>query len=111
MEFKSGFVAVVGMPNVGKSTLVNAIVGQKVSIVSPKSQTTRTNVLGVLNNKDYQIVFIDTPGIHKSKNGLDEYMQKNIDFATKDVDAVLYVLDGSKDFLEDDLKQLKKYCE
>ena len=111
MEFKSGFVAVVGQPNVGKSTLINALVGQKVSIVSPKSQTTRTNVLGVLNGKDFQIVFIDTPGIHSSKNNLDKYMQKSIDFATKDVDAVLYVLDGSKDFLQKDIDQMQKYCD
>ncbi|MBQ7603214.1 MAG: GTPase Era [Clostridia bacterium] len=111
MSFKSGFVAVVGQPNVGKSTLVNALVGQKVSIVSPKSQTTRTNVLGVLNNKDYQIIFIDTPGIHNSKNNLDKYMQKNIDSATKDIDLMLYVLDGSKDFEAKDLERLAKYCQ
>ncbi|MBQ7602755.1 MAG: GTPase Era [Clostridia bacterium] len=111
MSFKSGFVAVVGQPNVGKSTLVNALVGQKVSIVSPKSQTTRTNVLGVLNNKDYQIIFIDTPGIHNSKNNLDKYMQKNIDSATKDIDLMLYVLDGSKDFDAKDLERLTKYCQ
>lgn len=111
MSFKSGFVAVVGQPNVGKSTLVNALVGQKVSIVSPKSQTTRTNVLGVLNNKDYQIIFIDTPGIHNSKNNLDKYMQKNIDTATKDIDVLLYVLDGSKDFDAKDIERLSKYCQ
>ena len=111
MSFKSGFVAVVGQPNVGKSTLVNALVGQKVSIVSPKSQTTRTNVLGVLNNKDYQIIFIDTPGIHNSKNNLDKYMQKNIDTATKDIDVLLYVLDGSKDFDAKDIGRLSKYCQ
>lgn len=111
MSFKSGFVAVVGQPNVGKSTLVNALVGQKVSIVSPKSQTTRTNVLGVLNNKDYQIIFIDTPGIHNNKTSLDKYMQKNIDTATKDIDVLLYVLDGSKDFDLKDIERLKKYCQ
>lgn len=110
MSFKSGFVAVVGQPNVGKSTLVNALVGQKVSIVSPKSQTTRTNILGVLSEKDYQIVFIDTPGIHPSKNNLDKYMQKNINSATQDVDAVLFVLDGSKDFSQKDLTLLQQYC-
>ena len=110
MSFKSGFVAVVGQPNVGKSTLVNALVGQKVSIVSPKSQPTRTNILGVLNNKDYQIIFIDTPGIHTSKNDLDKYMQKNINSATQDIDVLLYVLDGNKDFSSQDIQRLKKYC-
>ena len=111
MQFKSGFVAVVGQPNVGKSTLVNALVGQKVSIVSPKSQTTRTNILGVLNKPEFQIIFIDTPGIHTNKNALDNYMQKNINTATQDIDAMLYVLDGSKDFEQKDLDLLARYCQ
>jgi len=111
MSFKSGFVAVVGKPNVGKSTLINALLGKKVSIVSPKAQTTRNNIMGILNNNDYQVVFIDTPGIHKVKNSLDKYMKKSIDTATKDVDLLLYLLDGSKDFQEDDIHMLSKYCE
>ncbi len=110
MQFRSGFVAVVGRPNVGKSTLVNALVGQKVSIVSPKAQTTRTNVLGVLNNPNFQIVFIDTPGMHDNTTVLDKYMQKSIDTATKDIDAMLYVLDGSKDFAQSDIDALTRYC-
>lgn len=110
MAFKSGFVAVIGKANVGKSTLVNALIGKKVSIVSPKPQTTRDQILGILNGKDYQAIFIDTPGIHKSKNNLDKQMQETITQATQDVDLLLYVLDGSKDFADEDINRLKFYC-
>ena len=72
MHFKCGFVTILGKPNVGKSTLLNKLVGQKVSIVSPKPQTTRNVVTGILNGQDYQVVFLDTPGIHKVKNSLDQ---------------------------------------
>lgn len=108
--FKSGFVAVVGKANVGKSTLVNALIGKKVSIVSPKPQTTRDQILGVDNGEDYQIIFIDTPGIHKAKNNLDRQMQEHINNATVDVDLILYVMDGSKNFADDDIAKLKHYA-
>ena len=108
--FRSGFVAVVGKANVGKSTLINALIGKKVSIVSPKAQTTRNKIMGVLNTENEQVVFIDTPGIHKIKNSLDKYMQEVIDSATQDVDLLLYIMDGSKDFTDDDLRLLKSYC-
>ena len=73
---KSGFVSIVGRPNVGKSTLINAIVGQKISIVTPKSQTTRDQIIGIYNDNESQIVFIDTPGIHKPHNELGEILDK-----------------------------------
>lgn len=111
MKFNSGFVAIVGNANVGKSTLINAIIGKKVSIVSPKPQTTRNKILGVLNDENYQIVFVDTPGIHKSETVLDEYMQKSIDSATQDINLLLFVLDGSKPFSKKELLLLKQYCE
>ena len=89
---KSGFVAILGQPNVGKSTLLNAILKEKVSIVSPKPQTTRDKILGILNEDDCQIIFIDTPGIHNSHNKLDDYMNKAISTAKQDVDILLIKL-------------------
>ena len=77
MEYKCGYIAILGKPNAGKSTLVNNLVGQKVAIVSPKPQTTRNNILGILTQENYQLILVDTPGIHKSKNALDKYMMKN----------------------------------
>ena len=109
MEFKSGFVAVVGMPNVGKSTLVNALLKKKVSIVTPKPQTTRNKIMAVLNTPNRQIIFVDTPGIHKANNNLDKFMDKSINSATEDVDLILLMVDGTK-VLYDQVKLLdKKY--
>lgn len=93
--FRSGFVSLVGRANVGKSTLLNAIMGQKVSIVSRKPQTTRNNVRAIATGEDYQIVFIDTPGMHKPKNKLGEFMVSSVHSATKDIDAVVYVFDAN----------------
>jgi len=94
--FKSGFVALVGKPNVGKSTLVNALVREKVAITSPKAQTTRNQILGIRNGEDYQIVFVDTPGIHNGKSELSKYLQKSTKSATKDVDCIMILLDAGK---------------
>ena len=106
---KSGFVAILGQPNVGKSTLLNAILKEKVSIVSPKPQTTRNKILGIYNDEETQIVFIDTPGIHNSHNKLDEYMNKAINTAKNDVDVLLYVVDGSKRITDNVIDTLNKY--
>ena len=94
---KSGFVAVIGRPNVGKSSLVNAIVGSKVSIVSFKPQTTRDVIRGIYNDEDTQIVFTDTPGIHKSEDQLGNIMNENAVSSTSDVDLILMLVDVSKD--------------
>jgi len=93
-EHKSAFIAIVGSPNVGKSTLMNYIVGAKVAIVSGKPQTTRNKIVGVVTGRDFQMVFLDTPGIHSAKNKLGEYMVKTAFDSTRDVEAVLFVCDG-----------------
>ena len=103
---KSGTVAVVGRANAGKSTLINVIVGEKVAIVSPKPQTTRDRILGILTTDDYQIVFEDTPGFYKSTTELNKKMQKTARKTAKDVDLVLFVLDGHDGVSDDDLKLL-----
>jgi len=96
--FRSGFATLVGRPNVGKSTLLNAIVGEKVSIVSDKAQTTRLPVRGVLNRPGHQLVFIDTPGIHKAVSALGERLNAHAGAAVDDVDAVLLVVDAAAGF-------------
>ena len=95
---KSGFVAIIGRPNVGKSTLLNSILTKKVSIVTDKSQTTRNNIKGIYNCEDAQIVFVDTPGIHKPKQKLGEEMDKMAYGALSDVDAVVLVVDSGVNF-------------
>ena len=94
--FKSGFVAILGRPNVGKSTLLNRFVGQKIAIMSDKAQTTRNRIQGVLTNDQAQIVFIDTPGIHKPKHALGDFMVNTAYSALKGVDAVLFVVNAAE---------------
>ena len=106
---KSGFVAVVGRANAGKSTLINVLVGEKVAIVSPKPQTTRDRILGVLTTEDYQIAFIDTPGIYKADNLLNSVMQKTTADASDDVDLILFVLDAHEGISDADRSLIKKY--
>ncbi len=111
MDTKSAFIAVVGSPNVGKSTLVNRMVGEKVAIVSRKPQTTRNRIAGILTEGNSQFVFLDTPGIHKPKDKLGEYMVKTAFDALRDVDAVLFVCDAGFGLGERDtavLLELKK---
>jgi len=93
VKFVSGFAAVIGRPNVGKSTLMNQLIGQKIAIMSDKPQTTRNKISGVLTLPDAQIVFIDTPGIHKPKHKLGEYMLKTTETTFKEVDVILLVMD------------------
>jgi len=93
-DFRSGFVTIIGRPNVGKSTLMNRFIGEKVAIVSSKPQTTRNKIQGVLTRSGYQIIFIDTPGFHKPKNKLGEYMMRVARNALEEVEAVLLVVDG-----------------
>ncbi|TET51576.1 MAG: GTPase Era, partial [Anaerolineales bacterium] len=94
-DHRSGFVAVIGRPNVGKSTLVNRFVGQKVAIVSPKPQTTRSRILGILTREDVQIVFVDTPGLHRPRHKLGRAMVTTATRAIPDADAILFVVDSS----------------
>lgn len=94
--FKLGYVAIIGKPNAGKSSLINALIKEKVAIISSKPQTTRDNILGILTSEEYQIIFVDTPGIHHSKNSLDRAMMKNVRSAVSGVDLILYLLDGTK---------------
>lgn len=94
--FKSGYVTVVGKPNAGKSTLVNKMVGFKVAITTPKPQTTRFNIKGIITDENAQMVFIDTPGVHTPKDKMGEYMMKNVDTAIESVDVIIYMVDATK---------------
>jgi len=95
MTFKSGFIAVVGRPNVGKSTLINKMIGQKVSIISPKPQTTRNTIRAIITDKESQIVLMDTPGIHTPKSKLGEFMVKKAVESLNDADGVIYIVEAS----------------
>lgn len=92
MSFKSGFIAINGRPNVGKSTFLNAILKRKIAIISPKPQTTRNTIHGVYNDEDCQIVFLDTPGIHKPRTKLGEFMNRSAIEATRDAEAILFIV-------------------
>src|SRR5271170_1512410 len=103
-EFRSGFAALVGRPNVGKSTLLNALVGQKLSIVTPRPQTTRHRILGVLSSPHSQIAFVDTPGLHfKASRALNKAMNRTATAAVEEADVVVLVVEAGKWTAEDDL--------
>lgn len=106
---KTGFISVIGRANVGKSTLVNAMTGMKVAITSPKPQTTRDKISGILTGKDYQLVFIDTPGIHEPSNKLGKHMQRQVSSAISGADAALIVIDGSRGITDFDMQVIEKY--
>lgn len=106
---RAGTVAVIGKANAGKSTLINVMVGEKVAIVSPKPQTTRDRILGVLTRENHQIVFVDTPGIYKASNVLTDIMMKTTETSARDVDLILYVVDGHMGISEDDLSLMKRF--
>jgi GTP-binding protein Era len=93
--FKSGFIGIIGRPNVGKSTLMNELVGQKIAITSPVSQTTRNRLKGILTTETAQLIFVDTPGIHKPHHQLGEVLVKNAKIAIESVDVILFVVDGT----------------
>ena len=99
---KSGFIAIIGRPNAGKSTLINALLGEKIAITTSKAQTTRNAILGILNDDDCQIVFIDTPGIHEAKTALGSYMNKEAMSQAAGVDIIYYIVDGHKGLQKED---------
>ncbi len=111
---KSGFVSIVGRPNVGKSTLINNLVGSKVAIISNKPQTTRNNIQGIYHEQDTEIVFIDTPGIHKPNHKLGQYLNKQAYYSLSDSDVILFLIDASMSlgkgdqFVLDKIKEIKK---
>ena len=109
-KFYSGFVSLVGRPNVGKSTLMNRLIGEKIAIISNKPQTTRNRIQSILTKDDYQIVFIDTPGIHRPRHKLGEYMVKSAETTLNEVDAVLMLIEPTDKILESDRLIIEKFA-
>ncbi len=111
MSFRAGFIAIVGPPNVGKSTLLNRVVGSKVAIVSPKPQTTRNRIRGILTGEDYQMVFLDTPGVHRTQTALHRSMVESALATLREVDIIVVMADATRpdqEGLKPILKRLKK---
>ena len=105
--YKSGFFSIVGCPNVGKSTLINRLVGQKIAIVTDRAQTTRNRITGILTRREYQMIFLDTPGMTRPRNKLGTFMQKTAEDATKDTEAILFVVDALQGVRERDEDVMK----
>ena len=106
---KTAFIAIVGKPNVGKSSILNRILKQKIAIVSSKPQTTRTRIMGVLTENDIQLVFIDTPGLHKPRNSLDKYMLRSVNESVAGVDACVLVVEADKTISPEELQLIDKF--
>ena len=106
---KTAFIAIVGKPNVGKSSILNKILGQKIAIVSSKPQTTRTRIMGVLTENDTQLVFIDTPGLHKPRNDLDRFMLRSVNESVAGVDACILVVEADRDISEEESQLIDKF--
>ena len=98
MEYRSGFIAIVGRPNAGKSTLLNAILKEKIAIMSDKPNTTRNNISGILTKEEAQYIFVDTPGIHKPQQQLGRVLNKNAYTAMEDCDCIGWIIDVTQDF-------------
>lgn len=109
LENKTAFIAIVGRPNVGKSSLLNSMLGQKVAIVSSKPQTTRTRIMGILTSNETQLVFIDTPGLHKPRTNLGEYMVKSITDSVAGVDACMLVVEAGSKISDTELSLISKF--
>ncbi len=105
---KSGFIAIIGKPNVGKSSLMNALIGEKISIVTPKPQTTRDAVRGILTTDEYQMIFVDTPGLLVPKTELGKYMSRETEGAAQDVDVIVAVIDATRPFTAKDTEFLER---
>lgn len=107
-KFHSGFVSLIGRPNVGKSTLMNLLIGEKISIISSKPQTTRNKIQTILTTDNMQVIFVDTPGIHKSTSKLGDYMVKSAETALNDMDIVLYLIEPYEKIKESDLSIIER---
>lgn len=107
-HFKSGFISLIGRPNVGKSTLMNSLIGEKISIISSKPQTTRNKIQSILTEDDFQAIFIDTPGIHKPKSKLGNYMVKSAETTLNEVDLVMYLIEPFEKIKDSDISIIKR---
>lgn len=107
-HFKSGFISLIGRPNVGKSTLMNSLIGEKISIISTKPQTTRNKIQSILTEDDFQAIFIDTPGIHKPKSKLGNYMVKSAETTLNEVDLVMYLIEPFEKIKDSDISIIKR---